>query len=148
MPIIKCLSYLRIDSYSIYLHTIHGKYSRWLSLFDSLSSVIFCIPHAAEYKIKTCFLDSAACRPQKQNLFSGLRSVQSPKSEFVFGVCTLRNVKTELVFGVCTLHSPKTNFDFGLCTLRSGHSKLVFYTLHTAERKISICFCILQCNES
>ena len=148
MPIIKCLSYPRIDSYSIYLHTIHGKYSRYLSLFDSLSSVVFCIPHAAECKIKTCFLDSAACRPQKQNLFSGLRSVQSLKSEFVFGFCTLRNAKTELVFRVCTLHGAKTKSVFGLCTLRSGHSKLVFYTLHTAERKISICFCILQRNES
>ena len=148
MPIIKCLSDPRIDSYSIYLHTIHGKYSRYLSLFDSLSSVVFCIPHAAECKIKTCFLDSARCRSQKQNLYSILRSVQSPKSEFVFGVCTLRNAKTELVFVVCTLHSPKTNSDFGLCTLRSGHSKLVFYTLHTAGCKISICFCIPQHNES
>ena len=111
---------------------------------------------------KHCFLYPARCRVQnqdlfsgfrtlqtsKQNLFSGLRSVQSPKSEFVFGICTLRNAKTELVFGVCTLHSAKTKSVFGLCTLRSGHSKLVFYTLRTAERKISICFCILQCNES
>lgn len=56
--------------------------------------------------------------------------------------------KTELVFGVCTLHNAKTKSVFGLCTLRSGHSKLVFYTLHTAERKISICFCIPQHNES
>ncbi len=148
MPIIKCLSYPRIDSYSIYLHTIHGKYSRQLSLFDSFSSVVFCIPHAAECKIKTCFLDSAACRPQKQNLFSGLRSVQSPKSEFVFGICTLRNAKTELVFGICTLHDVKTKSDFGLCTLRSDQSELVFYTLHAAEHRISICFCILQRNES
>ena len=74
--------------------------------------------------------------------------MQSLKSEFVFGFRTLRNAKTELVFGVCTLQSAKTKSVFGLCMLRNGHSKLVFYTLHTAERKISICFCIPQRNES
>ena len=132
---------------------------------------------------KRRFLHSARCRMQNQDLFSGLRSVQTSKTKLVFwtsqraefkitlrnaktksafGFCTLRSVKTRsvfgfwtlqsaktnFVFGVCTLHSAKTKSVFGLCTLRSGHSKLVFCTLHTAERKISICFCILQRNES
>jgi len=104
------------------------------TLQSAKSRLVFWIPQRADLKNKTCFLDFAACRVQKQSFF--------------FEVCTLRNAKTELVFGVCTLHGAKTKSVFRLCTLRSGHSKLVFYTLHTAECKISICFCILQRNES
>ena len=136
-----------VDSFH-YLTAFQASFFTFRTLQSAKSRLVFWIPQRADLKNKTCFLDSAACRPQKQNLFSGLRSVQSLKSEFVFGVCTLRNAKTELVFGVCTLHSAKTKSVFGPCTLRSDQSRLVFYTLHTAERKIRICFCILQRNES
>lgn len=56
--------------------------------------------------------------------------------------------KQNLFLGSAHCMAQKQSLFFGLCTLRSGHSKLVFYTLHTAEHKISICFCILQRNES
>ena len=110
-------------------------------LIELLSSRLWGIKTNAEWQLYTL---------QSRKTKSVLRfcTLRSRKTKSVFGFCTLRNAKTELVCGVCILHSAKTKSVFGLCTLRSGHSKLVFYTLHTAERKISICFCILQCNES
>ena len=145
MPIIKCLSDPRIDSYSIYLHTIHGKYSRYLSLFDSLSSVVFCIPHAAECKIKTCFLDSARCRSQKQNLYSILRSVQSPNRSLFSGSarCGMQKQNLFLWSAHCIAQKQTPILDSArcgvaiqnlfstLCTLRDAKSVFVFASRST-----------------
>jgi len=80
-------------------------------------------------------LYSTVCRVQKTSSVWPLRSVQSPKTDFVFALCSVQTSKTSSVFAFRSVQIPKTNSDFGLCTLRSPENKFCFWTLHAAESR-------------
>lgn len=140
MPIIKCLSYPRIDSYSIYLHTIHGNtvdgfhyltvfqasFFAFRTLQSAKSRLVFWIPHAADLKNKTCFLDSAVCRVQNRSLFSGSARCGMQKQNLFLGSARRRVQKQSLFLGSARCGVAIQNLFSTLCTLRNAKSAFVF----------------------
>ena len=72
------------------------------------------------------FLHSARCRPQKQDLFSGFRSVQTSKTKLVFWTSQRAEFKIRVCFR--GLHAAECK------------NRTCFWGLHTAWRKNKVCF--------
>ena len=58
------------------------------------------------------FSYSACCGVGKQSLFSAFRSVQNPKTDFVFLFRSVQNLKTDFVFLLCSMQSCHSEFVF------------------------------------
>ena len=128
-----------VDSFH-YLTAFQASFFAFCTLQSTKSRLVFWIPHAADLKNKTCFLDFAACRVQNQSLFSGSVRCGMQKQNLFLGsaqciaqkqslfldsarcgvaiqnlfstLCTLRNVKSAFVFASCSAmnHSYLGNF--------------------------------------
>lgn len=116
-------------------HWMSKPSSYWLLfyIFAYYSRKIQLISFIIWQPCKPCFLHHARCRVQNQDLFSGFRSVQNPKTRLVFRT----SQRAESKIGVC----------FRVSYAAECKNRTCFRTLHTTERKNKVCFWALHAAE-
>ena len=89
---------------------------------------------------KHCFWHPARCRVQNQDLFSGFRSVQSPKTKLVFWTSQCAESKNRVCFRVLHAAECKIRTCFRILHTAERKNKVCFWTLHAAEWPFKTCF--------
>ena len=89
---------------------------------------------------KRRFLYPARCRVRNQDLFSGFRSMQTPKTKLVFWTSQRAESKIRVCFRILHAAECKNRTCFLTLHTAEGKNKICFWTLHAAEWSIRTCF--------
>ena len=135
-----------VDSFH-YLTAFQVSFFAFRTLQSAKSRLVFWIPHAADLKNKTCFLDFTVCRVQNRSLFSGSARCGMQKQNLFLGSahCIVQKqslflysarcgvVNQDLYSVLCTLRNAKSAFVFASC-IAMNHSYLGDFTILLSVR--------------
>ena len=114
-----------VDSFH-YLTAFQASFFAFCTLQSAKSRLVFWIPQRADLKNKTCFLDFAACRVQKQSLFSGSARCGMQKQNLFLGSAHCIAQKQSLFLDSARCGMINQDLYSILCTLWSAKSAFVF----------------------
>ena len=114
-----------VDSFH-YLTAFQASFFAFRTLQSAKSRLVFWILQRADLKNKTCFLDFAVCRVQKQSLFSGSAHCRAQKQNLFLGSAHCMMQKQSLFLNSARCGVAIQNLFSTLCTLRNVKSAFVF----------------------